>query len=103
MTNATDRLPPPEETSDVTTGEMLREVLFFAVVVGAIAGAGLFAGYNDWHHAAQTADKKSASIILVWGAIWAVGGAVAIAVLCSLIAGVFMAGAGIVRRLVKRG
>jgi hypothetical protein len=102
--DATERSAPPDEVSDVTTGEMLREVLFFAIVVGAIAGGGygVFAGYTDWHHAAQTAEKKSASVILWWGLLWAAGGAAAIALLCSAIAGVFLGTAGIVRRLVRR-
>jgi hypothetical protein len=101
----TTQLPPIEDVSDLSAGEILREVLFFAAVVGAIAGGGygLFAGYSDWHRAAaDAAHKKSALVIPMWGAIWAVGGAAAIAILCGSVVGLFLATTRTLRRLFGR-
>ena len=104
MTRATEPESPTTDdpTDDVSTGEMLREVIFFAIVVGAIAGGGygLFAGWSDWSKAVP--EKKNATMIFVWGIAWALGGAVTVGVLCAVIAGLFAGLAGLLKRLVKR-
>lgn len=105
MPRATEPVPPTtDDPTDVTTGEMLREVIFFAIVVGAIAGGGygLFAGWADWSKAAQTPEKKSAAMIFLWGLGWAVGGAAAVGILCAVLAGTFAGVATILKKLVKR-
>jgi hypothetical protein len=103
MTDTT-RLPPADDVGDLTGGEVLREVLFFATVIGAIAGGGygLFAGYADWRHAAaDVATRKSALIIPMWGLIWAVGGAAGIALLCGSIVGIFLGASRLIRRIFR--
>jgi hypothetical protein len=101
MTRETDPLPTTtDDPTDVTAGEMLREAIFFAAIVGAIAGGGygLFAGWAEWSKAVP-AERKSAAIIALWGLAWAAGGAIGVGVLCGIIGGVFAGVAAVVKKM----
>lgn len=104
MTRTTDPLPPTtEDPSDLTTGDMLREAIFFAIIVGAIAGGGygLFAGWAQWSKVAA-AERGSAAVIALWGLGWAVGGAIAVGVLCAVLGGAFALVTGFVKKMSRR-
>jgi hypothetical protein len=104
MTRATDPLPTTtDDPTDVTAGEMLREAIFFAAIVGAIAGGGygLFAGWADWSKAVP-AERKSAAIIALWGLGWAVGGAVGLSLLFAVVGGLFALVAGLLKKMTRR-
>ena len=104
MTRATDPLPTAtDDPTDVTAGEMLREAIFFALIVGAIAGGGygLFAGWSSWSKVLP-AERGSAGIIARWGLGWAVGGAIGVGLLCAVVGGAFALLTNFVKRMSRR-
>jgi hypothetical protein len=103
MSDTRSQLEPPDEVSEVSSGEMLREVLVFAAIIGALAGIGygLFAGYSDWAHATEIGEKSNVLMIAVWGVIWGLGGAIGVPLVCGLLASIFLGVVGLVRRLAR--
>jgi hypothetical protein len=100
----TESLPPTtDDPSDLSTGDMLREAIFFAIIVGAIAGGGYgsFAGWAHWSKI-PAAERGSAGIIALWGLGWAVGGAIAVGLLCAVLGGGFALLTGFVKKMSKR-
>jgi hypothetical protein len=104
MTRAIDPLPPTtDDPSDLTALDMLREAIFFAIIVGAIAGGGygLFAGWASWTKVAA-AERGSAAIIALWGLGWALGGAVGVGLLCAIFGGAFALLTNFVKKMSRR-
>lgn len=104
MNEVSTRLPPPDEAGDVTPGEVMREVAFFAAVVGFLAGGcyGLVVGYQDWKHVVPTVGPKTAWVIPLWGLGWGLAGSATLGVACGLIVAAGTALIAILRKIVQR-